>query len=88
LLKKGDKNENPTTVYLYGRFHHPDFAPFQAAVKEAVSAGHVAYVLRHYVAASVAGDQTPLRLSGYGVELDIKKLASVSTFHSSLFARH
>lgn len=66
---------NAPTAYVYADIGTSIFAAFHAALTTEAEAGKVVYVLRHHLAeASTA----PLRLSGYGVELDVKKLAYIA----------
>ncbi|XP_046391867.1 UDP-glucose:glycoprotein glucosyltransferase 1 isoform X2 [Ischnura elegans] len=56
-------------VVLYGQLGTPELRAFHSALKELASAGSVQYVLRHYIKER-SGRR--VRLSGYGVELQIK----------------
>ena len=69
----GDTLSRPT-AYLYAAIGTPEFAAFHAVLSAEAEGGNVVYVLRHHAEAS----STPLRLSGYSVELDVKKLAYVA----------
>ncbi|XP_071443072.1 UDP-glucose:glycoprotein glucosyltransferase 1 [Hetaerina americana] len=61
--------EDRIVVVLYGHIGTPAFRAFHTALKELASQGKVQYVLRHYVKER-SGRR--VRLSGYGVELQIK----------------
>ncbi|KAJ8920947.1 hypothetical protein NQ315_015740 [Exocentrus adspersus] len=56
-------------VVLYGELGTDTFAKFHSVLKEEAVAGHIDYVVRFYVKDS---DTKRLRLSGYGVELQMK----------------
>ncbi|CAH1183606.1 unnamed protein product [Phaedon cochleariae] len=57
------------TVVLYGLLGTKTFSQFHMVLKEAAVAGRIDYVVRHYVQEQ---DTRHLRLSGYGVELQMK----------------
>ncbi|KAG5893498.1 hypothetical protein JTB14_010548 [Gonioctena quinquepunctata] len=56
-------------VVLYGQLGTNTFSQFHQVLKEAALEGKIDYVVRHYVKDN---DARPLRLSGYGVELQMK----------------
>ena len=49
---------------------------FHSVLKAAAETGHAVYILRHHAPETLKGK--PLRVSGYGVELDIKKIAYIA----------
>lgn len=64
----GSENRSSVAI-LYGELGSPDLVPLHNALKNAAKAGVVDYVLRAFV------KQRPnqqVRLSGYGVELQMK----------------
>ncbi|XP_069668834.1 UDP-glucose:glycoprotein glucosyltransferase isoform X2 [Periplaneta americana] len=64
----GSQN-NSITVVLYGELGTPEFAEFHHILKTYAVKGDIDYVLRHYVKER---PNKRVRLSGYGVELQIK----------------
>ena len=66
--------EAENTVILYGQIGSRKFAELHNALKAKASKGLIKYIVRHYLGAeSNTKKQNPqLRLSGYGVELQIK----------------
>ncbi|XP_063224607.1 UDP-glucose:glycoprotein glucosyltransferase isoform X2 [Bacillus rossius redtenbacheri] len=64
----GSRNCSVVAV-LYGELGTPEFSRLHSALKELASAGSMHYVVRHYVRERPA---RRVRLSGYGVELQIK----------------
>ncbi|XP_067014377.2 UDP-glucose:glycoprotein glucosyltransferase isoform X2 [Anabrus simplex] len=64
----GSQN-NSVVVVLYGELGTSEFAGFHEVLKRRALAGDVDYVLRHYVKER---PNKRVRLSGYGVELQIK----------------
>lgn len=64
----GSRNHS-LVVVLYAELGTPEFASFHNVLKTRASTGELDYVLRHYVKERPA---QRIRLSGYGVELQIK----------------
>ncbi|PSN48119.1 UDP-glucose:glycoprotein glucosyltransferase [Blattella germanica] len=64
----GSQN-NSLTVILYGEMGTPEFAEFHQILKTYAVKGDIDYVLRHYIKER---PNKRVRLSGYGVELQIK----------------
>ncbi|KAJ4438070.1 hypothetical protein ANN_14009 [Periplaneta americana] len=64
----GSQN-NSITVVLYGELGTPEFAEFHYILKTYAVKGDIDYVLRHYIKER---PNKRVRLSGYGVELQIK----------------
>ena len=66
--------EAENTVILYGQIGSRKFAELHSALKAKASKGLIKYIVRHYLGAEPnTKKQNPqLRLSGYGVELQIK----------------
>lgn len=63
-------------VVLHGHISEPAFKDAHTKLVAAAAAGKVQYVLRHHNV--LTGNEQPLRLSGYGVELDVKKMDYVA----------
>lgn len=63
---------------LYADLDSASFAAWHAALLGLHEAGTLRYVLRHRRAPSMPA-QPPLRLSGYGVELAVKKMEYIAT---------
>lgn len=64
----GSENRS-VTVILYGELGTNEFSKFHKALKIAATEGKIGYVLRHFVKER---PNKRLRLSGYGVELQMK----------------
>lgn len=63
-------SENKTlAVVLYGELGTADFARFHSVLRDFAQVGRIDYVVRHYVKSR---PNRKLRLSGYGVELQMK----------------
>ncbi|XP_048588616.1 UDP-glucose:glycoprotein glucosyltransferase 1 isoform X2 [Nematostella vectensis] len=65
-----DSDSNDITVILHGLIGTSDFNAFHDMLVAKAIAGKVHYILRHYVQKPL---QKKVRLSGYGVELAVKK---------------
>jgi hypothetical protein len=63
------------TVILYGALGTAEFHAAHTTLAAAAAAGKVQYIVRHHH----VGDGEPLRLAGFGVELDVKKMDYVAT---------
>eukprot|EP00041_Stephanoeca_diplocostata_P033270 m.1095789 g.1095789 ORF g.1095789 m.1095789 type:complete len:1625 (+) comp24304_c0_seq1:77-4951(+) len=63
-------------VVLHGHISEPAFKEAHTQLVAAATAGKVQYLLRHHNV--LTGNEQPLRLSGYGVELDVKKMDYVA----------
>ena len=66
--------EADNTVILYGQIGSRKFAELHSALKAKASKGLIKYIVRHYLGAdpNTKKQTNKLRLSGYGVELQIK----------------
>ncbi|XP_074027064.1 UDP-glucose-glycoprotein glucosyltransferase [Leptinotarsa decemlineata] len=64
----GSANHSLTAV-LYGQLGTPEFSQFHRLLKQFALEGKIDYIIRHYVKDN---NSKPLRLSGYGVELQMK----------------
>lgn len=69
LDHKYQKGENGPVVILYGEIGTPEFTEFHNFLKNKAEEGMLRYILRHWVKERVP---KKLRLSGYGVELQMK----------------
>ncbi|CAF0760777.1 unnamed protein product [Didymodactylos carnosus] len=67
----GSNISQTVTVILYADFgNQNEFRPFHEKLSSLAETGQIDYILRHYVKSLV--DKRKVRLSGYGVELQIK----------------
>ena len=66
--------EAENIVILYGQIGSRKFADLHSALKAKASKGLIKYIVRHYLGAEPNTNKqtSKLRLSGYGVELQIK----------------
>ncbi|CAH1398887.1 unnamed protein product [Nezara viridula] len=62
-------NSDGIVVILYGELGTLQFSRFHKILKEEAEKGHITYIIRHWIQKS---SNKKLRLSGYGVELQMK----------------
>eukprot|EP00051_Salpingoeca_urceolata_P013046 m.163143 g.163143 ORF g.163143 m.163143 type:complete len:1611 (-) comp17683_c0_seq2:59-4891(-) len=67
----GPVDDDTITAVLYSELGTPEFTAFHSVLSRLAAEGSVSYVMRHYV--KDAHQAGPMRLSGYGVELAVKK---------------
>ena len=60
------------TVILYGKLGSKKFAEIHNNLKAKASQGVIKYIVRPYLGSVISDEIPKLRLSGYGVELQIK----------------
>eukprot|EP00055_Hartaetosiga_balthica_P017429 m.116958 g.116958 ORF g.116958 m.116958 type:complete len:1554 (-) comp9315_c2_seq1:228-4889(-) len=67
------KEDGRTTLVLYGDFASKGFLTWHNALKDLHNEGKVAYILRHKIDPRTPQTFSPLMMSGWGVELAVKK---------------
>ncbi|KAM5438753.1 killer toxin resistant protein [Microsporum canis] len=72
-VSNGDEEESQQSLVLYADITSPLFGEFHKAVSKRARDGEISYRVRYRPSTTASGPAKPLFVSGYGVELSLKR---------------